>query len=105
MKAVVMGLGYIGLPTAAVIADKGIQVLGVDVNPAVVDTTNSGRIHIVEPELDTVVKRAIERGTLKASLKPEEGDVFLIVVPTPFRQNHRPDLSYIESATHAVIPL
>ena len=104
MKVVVMGLGYIGLPTAAVIADKGIEVLGVDLNPTVVDTTNSGKIHIVEPELDNVVKRVIESGQMKASLKPEEGDVFLIVVPTPFRLNHRPDISYIESATYAVIP-
>ena len=104
MKVVVIGLGYIGLPTAAVIADKGIEVHGVDVNPSVVDTINSGKIHIVEPELDTVVKRVIERGSLKASLTPEEGDVFLIVVPTPFRLNHRPDISYIESATRAILP-
>ena len=104
MKVVVMGLGYIGLPTAAVIADKGIKVLGVDVNPAVVDTINSGKIHIVEPAIGTVVKRVINSRYLKASLAPEDGDVFLIVVPTPFRLNHRPDLSYIESATRAVIP-
>jgi len=104
MKVVFMGLGYIGLPTAAVAADKGLQVLGVDVNPTVVDTINSGKIHIVEPELDTVVKRVVERGQLKASLKPEQADTFLIVVPTPFRQNHRPDISFVESATRAVIP-
>ena len=75
-----------------------------DVNPIVVDTINAGKIHIVEPELDTVVKRVVERGQLKAVSKPEQGDVFLIVVPTPFRHNHRPDLSYIEAATRAVIP-
>ena len=104
MNAVFMGLGYIGLPTAAVAADKGLQVLGVDINPAVVDTINSGKIHIVEPELDIVVKRVVEKGQLKASLKPEKANIFLIVVPTPFRQNHRPDISYVESATRAVIP-
>jgi len=104
MKAVFMGLGYIGLPTAAVAADKGLQVLGVDINPNVVDIINSGNIHIVEPELDAVVKRVVEKGTLKAALKPEHADAFLIVVPTPFRQNHRPDISYVESATRAVIP-
>ena len=103
-KATFMGLGYIGLPTAAVAADKGLQVLGVDVNPKVVDMVNSGKIHIVEPELDTMVKRVVDKGHLKASLKPESADVFLIVVPTPFRQNRRPDISYVESATRAVIP-
>jgi len=100
----IIGLGYIGLPTAAVVADEGFQVLGVDVNQAVVDTINSGKIHIVEPDLDLVVKRVVEKGQMKASLKPEQADVFLIVVPTPFRQNHRPDISYVESATRAVIP-
>jgi len=100
----VMGLGYIGLPTAAIIADKGYPVLGVDVNPAVVDIINAGKIHILEPDLDEVVKRVVEKGALKTALKPEFADVFLIVVPTPFRQNHRPDLSFIELATRAVIP-
>ncbi len=104
MKAVFMGLGYIGLPTAAVAADKGLQVVGVDVNPSVVETINAGKIHIVEPELDTVVKRVVEKGQLKASLKPETADTYLMVVPTPFRQNHRPDISYVESATRAVLP-
>jgi len=104
MQVIVIGLGYIGLPTAAVIADKGILVVGVDVNPAVVDTINAGKIHIIEPDLEAVVRRVVEKGLLKAVVKPELGDVFLIVVPTPFRQNHRPDLSYIEMATRAVIP-
>ncbi|GHT33610.1 UDP-N-acetyl-D-mannosamine dehydrogenase [Bacteroidia bacterium] len=104
MKAIFMGLGYIGLPTAAVAASKGIQVVGVDVNPEVVETINQGKIHIVEPELDKVVKKVVENGLLKASLKPEEGDAFLIVVPTPFKQNHRADISYVESATRMVIP-
>jgi len=104
MKAVFMGLGYIGLPTAAVAASKGIQILGVDVNPLVVETINQGKIHIVEPDLDKVVKSVVESGKLKASLKPETADAFFIVVPTPFKQNHRADISYVESATRAVIP-
>ena len=104
-KVAIIGLGYIGLPTAAVVADKGLQTLGIDINPEVVDTINSGRIHIVEPDLEEVVKRVVKNGQLKASLQPEQADVFLIVVPTPFRQNHRPDVSYVESATRAVIPL
>jgi len=104
MKVVFMGLGYIGLPTAAVTASKGIQVVGVDVNPAVVDTINQGKIHIVEPELDDVVKRVVKDGFLHASTKPQEGDAFFIVVPTPFKQNHRADISYVESATRMVIP-
>lgn len=104
MKAVFMGLGYIGLPTAAVAASKGIQVVGVDVNPAVVETINHGKIHIVEPDLDKVVKNVVEKEHLRASSKPEEADAFFIVVPTPFKQNHRADISYVESATRAVIP-
>ncbi|MDD4033281.1 MAG: UDP-N-acetyl-D-mannosamine dehydrogenase [Bacteroidales bacterium] len=104
MKAVFMGLGYIGLPSAAIAASKGVEVIGVDVNQEVVDTINAGKIHIVEPELDKVVKEVVENGRLKAKTTPEPADVFLIVVPTPFRQNHRPDISYVESATRAVIP-
>ncbi len=75
-----MGLGYIGLPTAAVAAKNGIQVVGVDVNPEVVNTINQGKIHIVEPELYTVVKEVVNNGTLKASLTPEDGDAFFIVI-------------------------
>lgn len=104
MKALFMGLGYIGLPTAAVAAKNGIDVIGVDVNPTVVETINRGEIHIVEPDLDKVVKEVVFSGKLKAQLKPQEADVFLIVVPTPFKQNHRADISYVESATKAVIP-
>ena len=104
MKAIFMGLGYIGLPTAAVAASKGINIVGVDVNPAVVETINQGKIHIVEPDLDKVVKEVVEKGQLKASLEPEEADAFFIVVPTPFKQNHRADISYVESATRMVIP-
>jgi UDP-N-acetyl-D-mannosaminuronic acid dehydrogenase len=104
MKAVFMGLGYIGLPTAAIAASKGIEVVGVDVNPNVVNTINEGKIHIVEPALDKVVKKVVDNGQLKASLKPEQADAFFIVVPTPFKQNHRADISYVESATRMVIP-
>jgi UDP-N-acetyl-D-mannosaminuronic acid dehydrogenase len=104
MKAVFMGLGYIGLPTAAVAANHGIQVVGVDVNPEVVNIINQGKIHIIEPDLDKVVKHVVEERTLKASLKPEEADAFFIVVPTPFKQNHRADISYVESATRTVLP-
>jgi UDP-N-acetyl-D-mannosaminuronic acid dehydrogenase len=104
MKAVFMGLGYIGLPTAAVAASKGITVIGVDVNPEVVNTINQGKIHIVEPDLDKLVKDVVEKGALKAALQPEAADAFFIVVPTPFKQNHRADISYVTSATRMVIP-
>ena len=104
MKALFIGLGYIGLPTAAMAASKGIQVVGVDINPDVVNTINQGKIHIIEPELDRVVKEVVEKGHFKASLKPEEADAFFIVVPTPFKQNHRADISYVEAATLSIIP-
>lgn len=104
MKAVFMGLGYIGLPTAAVTASKGIQVVGVDVNPEVIKIINQGNIHIVEPDLDKLVRNVIDNGKLKAALTPEEADAFFIVVPTPFKQNHRADISFVESATRMVIP-
>jgi UDP-N-acetyl-D-mannosaminuronic acid dehydrogenase len=104
MKAVFMGLGYIGLPTAAVAASKGITVIGVDVNPEVVNTINQGKIHIIEPDLDKLVKDVVEKGALKAALQPETADAFFIVVPTPFKQNHRADISYVTSATRMVIP-
>jgi UDP-N-acetyl-D-mannosaminuronic acid dehydrogenase len=104
MRAVFMGLGYIGLPTAAFAASKDIQVIGVDINPEVVETINQGNIHIVEPELDAMVKDVVRRGGLRAALKPEKADAFFIVVPTPFKQNHRADISYVESAVRTVIP-
>ena len=106
-KIVVMGLGYIGLPTASMLATKGHQVLGVDVNQAV-DTINSGRIHIVEPDLDILVKSAVNSGNLKASLTPEEGDTFILAVPTPFKEvdgnPKAPDLAYVEAATRIIAP-
>jgi UDP-N-acetyl-D-mannosaminuronic acid dehydrogenase len=104
MKAVFMGLGYIGLPTAAIAASKGIEVVGIDINPSVVEAINQRKTHNVEPELDKIVKEVVEKKLLRATLKPEEADVFLIVVPTPFKQNHRADITYVENATRAVIP-
>jgi UDP-N-acetyl-D-mannosaminuronic acid dehydrogenase len=98
----VVGLGYIGLPTAAVIASRGVKVIGVDVRKHVVDTVNSGGVHIVEPDLDMVVHSTVASGKLKAYDSPQPADAFLIAVPTPFDGEHRPDLSYIESASRAV---
>ncbi|PPI84720.1 UDP-N-acetyl-D-mannosamine dehydrogenase [Marinobacter maroccanus] len=100
----VIGLGYIGLPTASLLGTKGFDVLGVDVSEKVVNTINEGKIHIVEPDLDILVKSSVNAGNLKASLTPRESDVFVLAVPTPFRDNHEPDLHYIEEATKAICP-
>jgi UDP-N-acetyl-D-mannosaminuronic acid dehydrogenase len=106
MKSVVtIGLGYIGLPTSALIASNGVPVFGVDINQRVVDTINRGEIHIVEPELDVIVKKAVDEGLLKAGTKAIVSDVYLIVVPTPFKGDHEPDISYVEAATEGIIPL
>ena len=102
--AVFMGLGYIGLPTAAFAASKGLNILGVDINPAVVETINRGEIHIVEPYLGELVKKVINSGNLQVSVSPQTADAYFIVVPTPFKQNHRADISYVETATRTVIP-
>lgn len=104
IEVVTVGLGYIGLPTSALIASHGIKVHGVDINKNTVDTINRGEIHIVEPDLDVAVKKAVNDGFLSASLKPTSANVYLIVVPTPFKGDHEPDISYVESATKAVIP-
>lgn len=99
----IIGLGYIGLPTAAVFASRKLKVIGVDVNQHAVDTINRGEIHIVEPDLDMVVHSAVTEGYLKATTTPEPADAFLIAVPTPFKgDNHEPDLSYIEAASKAI---
>lgn len=103
-KVVFLGLGYIGLPTAAVAAHHGYEVVGVDVNPSVVEIVNQGKVHIVEPDLDRVVKEAVTDGHLRAVTQPETADAFFIVVPTPFKQNHRADMTYVESATRSVVP-
>lgn len=104
MKACFMGLGYIGLPTAIIAAQYGIDVLGVDINNDVVNTINKGNIHIVEPGLQDLCKEVVSKGNLKAALSPETSDAYLIVVPTPFKGDHEPDISYVEAATKAVIP-
>ena len=101
---VMLGLGYIGLPTAALIASKGIKVTGVDIHQKVVDTINEGKIHIVEPELDGLAHHVVKEGYLKASTEPVIADVYLIAVPTPFKGNHQPDLSFVESAVKNIIP-
>lgn len=103
-KICVIGLGYIGLPTASLLATKGYQVHGVDVSPDIVDTINRGDLHIYEPDLDVLVKSAVGSGRLKASLEPEEADIFILAVPTPFRDGHAPDLSYVEQATRSIAP-
>lgn len=100
----VIGLGYIGLPTASLLATKGFSVTGVDTNPAVVESIQRGQVHIVEPDLDVLVKSAVHSGNLTASLKPQPADIFIIAVPTPFRENKKPDTRYVESATQALIP-
>jgi len=100
-----LGLGYIGLPTASIVAKSGIRVLGVDINKNIVDTINRGQIHIVELNLEEVVKTVVEQGLLKASMTPECSDVYLVVVPTPFKDGHQPDISYVEAATTSIIPL
>jgi UDP-N-acetyl-D-mannosaminuronic acid dehydrogenase len=101
----VVGLGYIGLPTAAAFAARRKQVIGVDVNQHTVDTINKGAIHIVEPELDMLVHAAVTQGYLRATTVPEPADAFLIAVPTPFLEGFKPDLSYIESASRAIAPV
>ncbi|WP_375239913.1 UDP-N-acetyl-D-mannosamine dehydrogenase [Aurantibacter sp.] len=104
-EVVTIGLGYIGLPTSALIASHGTNVLGVDINQKVVDTINQGKIHIVEPDLDEIVSKAVSNGFFKASTKASSADVYLIVVPTPFKGNHEPDISFVEAATNGIIPL
>ena len=100
-----MGLGYIGLPTAIISSQHGISVCGVDINPKVVEKTNRGELHIVEPGLQDLLKKAVDSKSLVASTTPFESDVYLIVVPTPFKAKHEPDISYVQSATKTVIPL
>jgi UDP-N-acetyl-D-mannosaminuronic acid dehydrogenase len=100
-----IGMGYIGLPTSAVMAGKGIKVNGCDVNPKVVETINAGNIHIVEPGLDELVKNSVKAGHLKVYGEPQPADVYLIVVPTPFNQKHKPDTSFVETAARSIIPI
>ncbi|MCW8899153.1 MAG: UDP-N-acetyl-D-mannosamine dehydrogenase [Gammaproteobacteria bacterium] len=105
MKVSVIGMGYIGLPTAAVLASRKINVVGVDVNQDVVDTINKGKIHIVEPELDILVRSVVQSGFLRTTTKLEKADVFMVAVPTPFKENNKPDLSFIRTAAKAIAPV
>lgn len=104
-RVAVIGLGYIGLPTAAVLASRGVDVTGVDVNRVAVETINRGDIHIVEPELDVLVRGAVAAKKLRAVGKPEPADAFLIAVPTPFTDGHKPDLSFIQAAARSISPV
>src|SRR5437867_12220193 len=97
-KVAVIGLGYIGLPTAALIASRGMKVIGIDTNEGVVKTVASGAIHIAEPDLDGLVQKVVSSGSLVVTTKPEQADVFMIAVPTPIDQAHRPDLTSVNAA-------
>ena len=99
-----MGLGYIGLPTAIIAAKHGVQITGVDINPRVVELTNQGKLHIIEPGMEEMLGEVITSGALRASVVPEKSDAYFMVVPTPFKGNHEPDISYVEAATRVVIP-
>lgn len=100
----VVGLGYIGLPTAAVLASRGYSIHGVEIDKAAAEIINSGKAHIVEPELDILVRAAVETGKLKAYPSPAEADVFMLCVPTPLREGEKPDISYVEAATRSICP-
>ena len=101
-KLSVIGLGYIGLPTAAIFASRGLEVVGVDVTQDIVDTVNAGEVHIVEPDLDIVVRGVVSTGNLRATMQPESAEAFIIAVPTPFAEGKRPDLGYIKDAAEAL---
>ena len=103
-KVCVIGLGYIGLPTAAILANNGFKVTGVDIQKSVVECINKGEIHIVEPDLELHVKSAVEEKNLMASLHPSKADIFIIAVPTPFHDNYSPNINYIIDATKSIAP-
>ena len=105
MRACFMGLGYIGLPTAIIAAKHGVDVVGVDINKNVVETTNKGQLHIIEPGMEQLLQDVIASGKFKAYTEPQECDAYFIVVPTPFKGDHEPDISYVEAATRMIIPL
>ncbi|SNR59688.1 UDP-N-acetyl-D-mannosaminuronic acid dehydrogenase [Methylobacillus rhizosphaerae] len=104
-KFSVIGLGYIGLPTATILASRKLDVIGVDVSASIVDTINQGNTHIVEPDLDALVHEVVHNGYLRATTTPEPASVFVIAVPTPFKHGHTPDLSYIQSAAEMIAPV
>ena len=105
MKVCFMGLGYIGLPTSIIAAKHGVKVVGVDINPQVVEMTNQGRLHIIEPGMKEMLQEVVNNGCLHATNTPEVSDAYFMVVPTPFKGDHEPDISYVESATRMVLPL
>ena len=105
MKACFMGLGYKGLPTAIIAAKSGINIVGVDINKRVVEQTNAGHLHIVEPGMEELLQEVLKNGKFRATSQPEECDAYFIVVPTPFKGEHQPDISYVENATRMVLPL
>ena len=105
MKACFMGLGYIGLPTSIIAAKHGVKIIGVDINPQVVKMTNQGHLHIIEPGMKEMLQEVVNNGYLRASNTPEVSDAYFIVVPTPFKGDHEPDISDVESATRMVLPL
>ena len=100
---VIIGLGYIGLPTSALIANRGYKVLGVDIDSDIIEKINNGQAHIYEPKLDEIVSKVVSKGLLKASLKPKSSSVYLIVVPTPLNDT-KPDISFVENAIKSIIP-
>ena len=104
-KVVTIGLGYIGLPTSALIANNNISVHGVDINEKIVANINAGKIHIVEPSLDIAVAKAVAEGFLKADTKPIAAETYLIVVPTPFKAKNEPDISFVLAATKSILPI
>lgn len=105
MKACFMGLGYIGLPTAIIAAQHGVEIVGVDINEKVVEVTNQGKLHIIEPGMEEMLQEVLASGKFHAYNKPQLSDAYFIVVPTPFTGDHQPDVSYVESATRMVLPL
>lgn len=104
-KISIVGLGYIGLPTAALFASRRVEVIGIDINQRAVDTINQGKIHIIEPGLEAIVRVAVEDGYLRATTQPEPAEAFLVAVPTPFNAGNQPDLQYIEAAAKAIAPV
>ena len=104
MRISVIGLGYIGLPTAALLARKKNKVLGIDINPKIIETVNQGKIGIVEPGLENLVSAAVQSNYLSASMTLESSDVYLITVPTPITKEFLPDISYVESAAKSIAP-
>ena len=100
-----MGLGYIGLPTAIIAAKHGVEIAGVDINVNVVGMTNEGKLHIVEPDMEEMLQEVLASGKFHAYTEPQLSDAYFMVVPTPFKGDHQPDVSYVESATRMVLPL